>query len=311
MMKRYFKQELIYGVNSKIYYMMTLFLILLFGITLFLNYKSVVSTYDEYLRTLNYYEKNNLDIEADLAGEYQTKKTEDGEMISNPILYHKDTVSRYIYAASPKYNLSQLLESSILYFPVVFGILGLLIAINDFKYKTIKLKTVRMNKETFIIAKQLAIAFSSFLILVVGLVISCLIGWIMYNQLPDNLPIVEFSFEPAILSSSMIIKFIFGYIIALLFTELGYTFGTIFKNVYVGMIAIIVYMFILPNLGSFDLKNSIYYFAHKIFDFYGVIAIETPKETTFVFAALVILFVFIISFIANIFVLKKRSSFES
>lgn len=313
MMKKYFKQEIRYGLNSKIYYMITLFLMLLFGVTLFFNYSSVNDTYNGYLDTLDYYEKNNLDIDEDLASEYELEETKKGEQtITNPIPYYKETISKFVYAASPKYILSQLLESSTLYFPLVFGMLGLLIATYDFKYKTIKLKTVRMDKVSFVIAKQLSIAFISFIILVIGLMISYLVAWFMFRNLSANIPISEFVFNPGSPSSSIIIKFIFGYMIALIFAIIGFTFGTVFKNVFVGLISIIVYLFMLPNLGTYDLKNSIYYFANRVFDFYGVIIVEAPKEdTTFLLAILVFLFVFILSFITNVIVIKKRSSFES
>lgn len=311
MMKKYFEQEFKYGIYSKIYYMIALFLIVLFGITLFLNYSSVNDTYNEYLKTMDYYQKNGLDIKADLAGKYAVEESGNSGTITNPILYYKVTVGRYIYAASPKYTISQLLESSILYFPVVFGILGLLLATNDFKYKTIKLKTVRMEKTTFGMAKQLSLAYSSFMILVIGLMISYLLDWLMYAKLSGSIPISEFHFKPITGGPSIFIQFIFGYIVALIFAEIGYTMGVLFKNVYVGMIGIIAYMFLLPNLGSFDLKNAIYYFAHKAFNFYGVVSVEAPKDTSFTVALLIIVAVVILAFFINLSVIKKRSSFES
>ncbi|MBS4538608.1 hypothetical protein GOQ27_09040 [Clostridium sp. D2Q-11] len=311
MMKKYVKQELRWGINSKIYYIVAIFLSLLFVLTLFLNYSAVINTYDSYLKTENYYVENGLDIEKDLAGEYNLEENENGGTVSNPILYYKDTVSRHIYAASPKYMLSQLLESSILLFPLVFGILGLLVASTDFKYKTIKLKTVRMDRSTLGIVKQLSIVFSSFIILVITLIISYLIGWIMYIKLSSSIPIEEFNVGTFNASSLIIVKFIFAYIIALIFAEIGYTLGMIFKNSIIGMIVIIVYIYILPNLGRFDLKNSYFYFARKVFDFYGVVSVQSPKETSLIVSTLIILSVIIISFIANMFIIVKRSSFES
>lgn len=310
-MKKYIKQELRYGIYSKNYYIVLILLVLLFGLTIFLNYNSVIDTYKSYKKTVNYYEKQGLDIQKDLAGEYKVEKNENSVTVSNPILYHKDSVSKYAYAASPKYTFSQLLESSILYFPLVFGILGLLVGTSDFKYKAIKVKTVRMDKKTLGIVKQLSIALISFIIMLTALMISYILGWIMYNKLCARVPIAQFDIGTVTTSSSIIIKFIFGYIIALVFAEIGYTLGIIFKNVIVGMIAIIAYMFFLPNLGRFDLKNCIFYFAKKVFDFYGVISVQSPKETTSIEAGLIMLFVTIILVSTNIIVLVKRSSFES
>jgi hypothetical protein len=312
MMKKFFEQEIRYGVNSKLYYSMTVFLIVLFGVTLFLNYSSVMDTYNDYQSTIDYYEKNDLDIEADLKSGYEIEENQKGGMIKNPIAYHKENVGRYLYAASPNYTLSQLFESSILYFPVVFGILGLLIATNDYKYKTIKLKTVRMNKFTFGLNKQLSIAVSSFFILLFGLIAAFIAGWVMYSILSNKIPTDEFQFAGSLTEASIIMKFLFAYILAVIFAELGYTLGILFKNVYAGMIAIIVYIFILPNLGLFDLKNAIYYFANHVFEFYGVVSIEAPiQSTNGIIAGLTILSVLLIALFTNILVIKKRSSFET
>ena len=94
MMKKFFEQEIRYGVNSKLYYSMTVFLIVLFGVTLFLNYSSVMDTYNDYQSTIDYYEKNDLDIEADLKSGYEIEENQKGGMIKNPIAYHKENVGR-------------------------------------------------------------------------------------------------------------------------------------------------------------------------------------------------------------------------
>lgn len=166
-------------------------------------------------------------------------------------------------------------------------------------------------KKAFGIVKQLSIALISFIIMLTALMISYILGWVMYNKLCARVPIAQFDIGTVTTSSSIIIKFIFGYIIALIFAEIGYTLGIIFKNVIVGMIPIIAYMFFLPNLGRFDLKNCIFYFAKKVFDFYGVISVQSPKETSSMAAGLIMLFVVIILVSINIIVLVKRSSFES
>ncbi|MDT8719646.1 hypothetical protein IAI10_23680 [Clostridium sp. 19966] len=312
MMKKYIKQELLYGIKSKFYYIILALLIILFGFILFLNYSSVTDTYNSYKKTESYYKQNGLDIQKDLSDpNYKVENNENGGTISNPILYHKKTVSRYAYAASPRYTLSQLMESCVLLFPIVFGALGLIVANNDFKYRTIKLKTVRMHKISFSISKQLSIAFVSLIILIAALLISYGIGSIMYWRLSSVIPIEQFKSGVVPTKSPMTTKFIFVYAIALLFAEIGYSLGILFKNIYVGIIAIVVYMFVFPNLGKFDLKNSIFYFQQKIFDFYGVISVESPKNISTLSAGMIILSIVSILVIANMTIIVKRSSFES
>lgn len=310
MMRKYFKQELLYGINSKSYYIITILLIVLFGCILFLNYNSVTETYNNYKKTESYYKANGLDIQKDLAGSYKVEGNENNGTVSNPILYHKETVSRYLYAASPRYILIQLIESSVLLFPLVFGVLGLIVATNDFKYRTIKFKTVRMDKSSFGISKQLSIGFVIFIILVIALMISYLIGCIMYSRLSGIIPIEQFKSGVVPAKSPMITKFIFAYAVAFIFAEIGYSFGIIFKNMSVGIIAIVVYMFVLPNFGKFDFKNSIYYFQKNVFDFYGVISVQSPENTSSLLAGLIILSIVTMLIITNMITLVKRSSFE-
>ncbi|REJ25519.1 MAG: hypothetical protein C6P37_14915 [Caldibacillus debilis] len=312
-MKKILEQELRYGINSKIYFILVMFLCGLFGVVLFLNYSSVTELYQEYEGLINYYEKNNLNIEEELNNEYIVETSENGGTIINPIVYYNDALSKYIYAASSEYRLSQLLESSILYFPIVFGLLGLVISTNDYKYRTIKLRTVRINKNRLGLAKQISIAISSFIIIVVSLLFAYIVGEIMYQYLAGKIPIKDFPIETDTFGdrSSIFLKFFFAYIIALFFAEIGYTFGILFKNMYVGIIIIFVYTFIIPNLGVYDLKNTIFYFANQIFDFYGVISADVSENTGFISSFFIILLTFILSFVVNNIVFKKRSSFES
>ena len=308
MMKRFINQELMCGINSKIYYMIIIFLSSLFGLIIFLNYSAVTNTYKNFEKEVEIYQKNNLDIDKDLNGEYKVEKS----TITNPILYFKETTSRYIYTASPQYIISQFLESSILFFPLVFGFFGLYIATYDTKYKTIKLKTVRMSRRAFGITKQLSISLSIFIVLVISLLIAFFAGLIVYNIMSNNIPLDDFNSKTVFAnSSSMFIKFIFAYIIALIFAEIGYALGIIFKNPTVGLIVIVIYMYIVPNLGSFDIKNSIRYFARNIYDFYGMISVEAAINTSFIKAVATMVFVFVISVFANMIITTRRSSFDS
>ena len=128
MIKECINQEFRCGINSKIYYITLILLSLLFGIILFMNYNAVIDTHEAYLKYENYYKSNGLDLESDLKGEYKVEKHERGERIENPIAYYKESVGKYLYSASPKYLVSEFLESSTLFFPLVFGILGLFVS---------------------------------------------------------------------------------------------------------------------------------------------------------------------------------------
>jgi uncharacterized protein YxeA len=310
-MMKYISQELRYGFNSKIYYVIIIFLSVLFGWILFLNYNMAIDSYNEYVKTENFYKESNEDINKSLKGDYKVENSGDESLVSNPLLYHKNIYRKAIYVASPKYILSQLMESSILLFPLIFGILGLIIATNDFKYGTIKLKTVRMDKITYSLVKQLSIVLSGLTVLAISILVAYIIGQVMYVKLSGIIPISKFPSIEIHTNSSMLTKFVLGFLIAVFFTEIGYALGVVFKNVIVGAITIVVYSFILPNLGVYDLKNSIFYFAKKVFDLQGAISIEDYKTTSFTNSILVILLIFFVSVALSIIITIKRSSFNT
>jgi hypothetical protein len=199
----------------------------------------------------------------------------------------------------------------ILLFPLIFGILGLIIATNDFKYGTIKLKTVRMDKITYSLVKQLSIVLSGLTVLAISILVAYIIGQVMYVKLSGIVPISKFPSIEIHTNSSMLTKFVLGFLIAVFFTEIGYALGVVFKNVIVGAITIVVYSFILPNLGVYDLKNSIFYFTKKVFDLQGAISIEDYKTTSFTNSILVILLIFFVSVALSIIITIKRSSFNT
>lgn len=314
-MKQLFKQEILYGIYSRTYVYIIIFLVSLFALVSFVNYMAVITTYKDFLETENYYIENDLDVEAALAGEFDVKENGKVDIVENPLLYNKEMLSTYIYTLSPKYAFTQLLEASFLYFPIVFGMIGLLVGNFDYKYKTIKLKTVRGSKLKFGLTKQLSLLFSGFIILLISLMIAYLINYIFYLKMTGMLPMKEFqiSLSKVSPSSSILIKFIMAYVVSIIFMVTGYTFGVIFKNMYVGFIIIVVYTLILPGgLSVFDVKNSLHYLGKLIFDFYGVLDLDHAKSgTTLLSSILVLLGAIVLPLAVNLVIIKRRSSFET
>lgn len=314
MIWKLFKKEILYGIYSKTYLYITLFLVSLFVLVSYINYTAVTTTYNDFLHTKQFYVEQGIDIEEELEGEYLIIQEEGQNIIDNPLLYERELVSQYLYTANPKYVINQFLESAFLYFPIVFGIMGLLLAHYDYKYKTIKIKTVRANRLSYTLAKQISLLFSGLIILILALIIAHPINYLFYQQLKEVLPISEFK-TPLLIenkSSPFIAKFMFSYLIAIIFMIIGFTFGTIFKNIYVGFIFIVMYTFILPNVTIFELKNSLHYLGNKVYDFYGVLSIENALEGTTIFSSISILIITIfLPIIINIVLMMIRSSFET
>ncbi|KAB3537734.1 hypothetical protein F8154_02690 [Alkaliphilus pronyensis] len=311
MMNKHINQELLYGVYSKSFLIITIILITLFSVIIFMNYNAVIDKYHDYTWTLMSFEGNETAIEKALAGEFHVEKQGNITHVKNPLLYHKVMTERYMYTASPEYMHLQLLESSIVFNPIVFGLLGLIFATYDKKFKTIKIKTVRISKKNFSIIKQISLAISSLLIFISALAISYIIAVGVYYRLLNIVPLSNFVTDVSLVNiSSIFTKLIFAYIIALLFVQIGYILGVIFKNRIVGIMALMLYVYILPAFGKYDLYNSIKLVSLRVFDFYGVVRISQITETTLFNAIIIIMTVFLITIITSTIITSKRSSFN-
>jgi hypothetical protein len=76
------------------------------------------------------------------------------------------------------------------------------------------------------------------------------------------------------------------------------------------LIIISAYSFILPSFGQYDLKNVSQSLAGRIFDFLGAVSLNQTMKQSAVLPSLVLLFViFVIAFVSDIIITKKRSSF--
>src|SRR5690625_6734212 len=72
--------------------------------------------------------------------------------------------------------------------------------------------------------------------------------------------------------------------------NIGYTLGILFKNIYLGMILIVVYTFVIPSSYTvLDIKNSLHYIGVRLFDFHGVLAIDYPKDGTTLITSILVL----------------------
>ena len=309
MIKSCIKHDIKYVFFSHTYIIFSGILCLLFGIILFMNYTAATDIYEGYNNSKAYYEKNNIDMNE--SDSYDIIQNNDSSVtVSNPIAYYKEKVVQYIYAASPNYTISQMLETSILFFPLLFGVLGLVYATFDFNYKTIKVRTVRNSKKDLVISKHIVIILNSIFILSISLIFAKLMGYLIFELLKNSIPVESFNYSLQ-QSNNIFIKYIFGIVTAICFAEIGYLLGIIFKNNLIGTIIIAVYSLFLNSIGKYDLNNVLKELAKKIFDFYGVINIGSTFAISTGECILVIGIIILFCLITSIVIVQKRSSFIS
>lgn len=311
MMKKCIKQEMLYGYISKLFIILSVLLGILFTVTLYTNYNAANRMYRKYLYYVEYYHQNNIDMEEALSSDYTVEKAKDGSMtIDNPLAYSKALTGKYIYATSPKYALSQMMESSLLFFPLIFGLLGMMMVHADYKYNIYKVKTVRINKVKLNIAKQLSVFISSIFVITGALIIGFIASFVLYSRLSGEIPFGEFEYSTYKNSTIFLCKLLYGLLVAIVFSEIGYTLGFLFKNVVAGFIAITIYTYILPIFGKYNLKNVWYFCGKKCFDYYGSVRIIEPSKINWGTCAIIITCIVSSCMLLNFFLAKKRSSYN-
>lgn len=310
-MKQCVKQELLYGIKSKWYYAMTILLICMYCVIIYMNYDAVQTSYDEYLRYIDFYKESNLDIEESLnVKDYSVNKQGEIETVTNPLLYNKESTSRYLYTLSPGYLLSQLLESSMLFFPLVFGVFGLIAGAKDYRHKTIKFKLIRIKRSQYLIANHLAMHIAGLGMIVISLFISFLIGYGAYRKSIHGIPLSQFTYEQTVWKATFTVRFLLALVIALIYLEVGYALGTLFKNVAAGLVLIAVYMFLVPVTGKFDLKNSLYYLTNKVYDLYGMVSVHKAQHTSLFISIVVMGSIVFVALVLEWIVVQKRSGYN-
>jgi ABC-2 type transport system permease protein len=289
-------------------------LVLGFSGVLFLNYQSVLNVYSDYKWSLNNALEQGANVQEELENEFSIEVFQDGLFsssgtIDNPLAYYFDLTKKLTFAASPKYTLSQMLEFSFMIaLPLLLGLIGLILGACDYSNKTIKIKGVRFSLVNRFLAKQMTLFLSTLFVFALALVVSMILGRLMFAQLGQVIELHEYLSSLPV--KNIFLQLLFAYAIGFVFAEIGYTFGLAFKRTSVGIAAIFVYIYIVPNLGKFDLKNSIQYMGSLVYNFYGVVSIgEYTASTTTTSSMLVIAGIFMLSVIVGFFIMRNRSNY--
>lgn len=308
MIRKYILHELKYLVYSKTFIIITVILCACYSVMLFMNYNSVTDSYASYVHCKEYYEENNIQEEGE---SYDMEVNEDGSVtVSNPIVYYEKIVGQYMFASSPKYTLTQMMEVAIIIFPLLFGVLGLIASTYDYKYKTIKNKLIRLTKNEYLISKNISLVIISLASIVISLIYAKIAGHIMFNMLKQAFPYKEFDYT-SFMVGNIGLKFITVMLMAICYLEIGFLLGIAFKNTLIGTVIVAVYSLLCRDMFKYDLNNAFTQLFRNIFENYGVVTISPNNEITTFLAITIILLTMVGSFILSAIIINKRSAFVS
>lgn len=312
------KNEVLYLLYSKIIF---IFFVALMGVLLLNAYGTVhalKSAAKHFESTKQYYIKQGEDIEQVLKQDLNVKQEQDigGGIVTyvdNPLRYDFEEVSRILSQLRPK-NLSiSILEMlTFLFGPFIFGLLGILLSTYDFRYKTVKVKSLKQSWRRNILIKQI-VNVASVAVFVVGLfLVSRVLSEAIFayakstvsnvNQYP--LP------EDAVLQSSVFTKLLVSIFIGVLFSIIGFSFGLVFKSATPPMVILAVYHFFVPSLGKYDLKNLVSVTGHRFFEFNSdLFCLFQPVKVNSIIAIGILLLIVASLGFTNLVIARKQSKY--
>jgi len=289
-----------YYSNLILYFLLSILAMII--LIFYMNYKEITLAYEDYTRVQDLYE-NEEDMKEDL-------EINDYNMVENPISYYNEQLKTLLFVNSPDYTLTQIFEAGIIFFPIIFGIFGLLLGCADYKTKIIKHKVARVGRKNYYLSKISTSMITILFFFLIMIIISKIAGIIMYNVICNKIPVNDFSSHNLSLSSNVLMQFIFMYFISIVYSSIGMLIGVLTKGAIRGVVLIAAYAYAVPVFSKFDLKNSYYFIMDQLCDFYGVIKISGIKDSSILISMIIIMGFLIFTNIATYLVIIKRSAYE-
>ncbi|MDI6604471.1 MAG: hypothetical protein QME35_04955 [Thermoanaerobacteraceae bacterium] len=305
------KKELKYQFYSNVFFIMLLTMFLFSVLNLYNQMTNVKNNYNLFLHTQTEEKKIGNNIEKELNSPVDIKKENGLEIINNPLKFDYDNVALSIYdLKKPDRIITNTLKYlSFFFYSFFFTIYGIYISTYDIKFKTIKVKAVQRNWNQILFSKQLSIFVSSFIIILIVLLLSNIVGSLFYYILSHQIPVNDFKLSVLPSDTNVVLQFILSISISFIFSTIGFYLGLIFRGFMYPAVIFIVYDFILPVIGKYDLRNLISVLGHKVFDFYGNFILFKPIEVPTNIVIIILTSFVILSTIFIYIITEKQSKY--
>lgn len=308
---RNLQNELRYQLYSKIIGMIVIIIFILSCLNIYSTRVSVDSNYSRFLRTYSEYKEEEMDIEEALSKPYKILEiSESGNVIENILRYDFDSVGDSIKSLHPSMSINHTLSYlAILFLPLIFGIYGAAIATYDIKNRTLKLRAILSDGKTNTLAKQLAMLIVILSTILVLLFCMYIVSGFIYRSVSNIEEYKPFILNSLEVTTNNFIQIGYAVILSIIFANIGYLIGTITRSTLVPTIVIGAYMFIIPNLGVYDLKNVIMTLGARIFKFTGNFQIASPIVGVNYMHYIVWVFIILLITILPTFIYNRTSKY--
>ena len=307
MSEKCIKTELRLLKGTKCLTLMLVSLIVSVGILYVLNYTEFMSAYDGYTYMKDFYQENG---ETSDDG-YEVIESDDGDLyIENPLAYYKAQTEQLMVSMSVRYAGTEAMEGALFVFPAIFGLLGLFYGAVDYKNHIVKHKVSRLGKQNYWLSK-VCVMFLMVAVAVLIYIALCAVAAIISTAvISGNVNLESFDTDTIELSTGVVKPVALMMAMAAVYAAFGLGFGMIFKTRLPGAILILLYAYALPISGKFDLTNSIKFMVKKLGCGYGVLTVESVKDSSVIIALTVLAVCILIPLAGSYVTVRKRSAFN-
>ncbi|MBC6310561.1 ABC transporter permease [Listeria sp. FSL L7-1582] len=255
------KMQLFYQWKAK--YLISLFisLIVMCVFSSYTQYSSLHQKENRFDITMETYEQDGITLKQALSEELKIKKDGNSEEISNALKYDYYRVIAAKVAINPLNAPNQIFTSiAIIILPILFGVYSCHVAFFDFKYRTIKNQLLLRGYKSFYFSKLISIAIVAVATALITILLSIGVQY-LFNLLVGVQPNTSVNYL-----SKLPLQFLYQSLVFILFGTFFFTLTILIRSTLVSIVMLFLYMFIVPNLGGYDLKNLMLLTISKIYN---------------------------------------------
>ena len=302
-----------YMVKSKFVMGFAIALISLVGILSWGQYIMANHSYKEYKQAVDVYDRNT-----DIRREQLMKGTHcdidafivDSDNEKEAIKMTKYNMVETLRTISPKYAISRGFESSLIFWSMLFFVLGSIITSKDYKNKTLKYIALRGGKTNYILAKITSVIITTVATVVAYMLLFKIGNGIVNHVLYKKMGNVNIDLGTVKTTYNALVQFGVMTFLAMVFSMMGATFCTIFKGTVVGVVIATAYIYIVPTKLKYEPNSMVYNIVRKYFDFWSMPTFSAPVKNNVTYSFIFLAMILGASALIMMFVNKKRSAYN-
>lgn len=263
--------EYYYQYKAKYFILLVLALLFLSAFVVNSQFMLTKSTLKNYKHIEEMYRRDNIDINDTLNDDLNLQRPDSNtEVVDNYLKYEHLNYQYSLIALKPINSINQFFSSvSLIILPIIFSIYSICVAHYDIKNKTLKVLLINKSFIKYHIKKAVSI-LGVILLSILGISIFHSINqWIVFRfftRINPSVPNIDDSIFTVSYAGKIPTQILFILAINIFFSILFYFLTVLTRSKIVPSTILFLYMFLVPNMGKFDIKNIILYSVPKIFD---------------------------------------------